>query len=768
MAYTNNNGQIRVGIRPAVTAQQLQTATYLLNSYGGSAVAYSLRKLSNSWSGSAIRVRRSLDNAEQNIGFDGSGNLDITSLSSFANPTNTGKLLDSYSGASVAYSLRKLSATYSGSAIRVRRSSDNAEQNIGFDAGGNLDTTSLLSFVGVVSGFVTTWYDQSGNGNNAFQTASSAQPQIVNNGSIITRNSKPYIEATSSRYFQFTTELYNASGSEYSLWMTYEKDAGGNHAILLKDGSNYLWLDYGTQQKISNSASINISEAHATNTLYLINTIAGNSVSTQYRNSLSLNSSGASGVARSTHLPSPSYRTAKITMSEFIYYPTNKTSQISEISANINGYYSIYTPNGSAFVTTWYDQSGNGRNATQTSASSQPMILSSGSINLVGGKPSIYFNGANSISCPYNVGTTNEMYFLTQTTDTMYLYPSNTSSNYGFVAYQNSSSNGLNLNYGSPQLYSNGFLKSVTNRNDIYNVLNGYKLSVHKGANLTGWSGNPTLFGVYPGGGFEYTGDLQEWLIYSTLQGSQSQIESNINSHYSLWDSSIVQSGLVMNLDASFKSSYLGTGTTWYDISGSGNNNGTLTNGVGYSSTNGGVMTFDGVNDFVNCGNSSTFNQTNALTLSTWVKINSLSSENTLIGKQWCNLNQYSYLLYVNTQGKLIFDTANSGACNGYFSAYTSTNSLSINTWYNVVISFTNASIKIYLNGQLISGSLSGINTGLFVGNAPVLLGTYRGLSGNYASMLNGNMGSTLIYNTALSDSEVTQNFNATKSRFGL
>ena len=768
MAYTNNNGQIRVGIRPAVTAQQLQTATYLLNSYGGSAVAYSLRKLSNSWSGSAIRVRRSLDNAEQNIGFDGSGNLDITSLSSFANPTNTGKLLDSYSGASVAYSLRKLSATYSGSAIRVRRSSDNAEQNIGFDTGGNLDTTSLLSFVGVVSGFVTTWYDQSGNGNNAFQTASSAQPQIVNNGSIITRNSKPYIEATSSRYFQFTTELYNASGSEYSLWMTYEKDAGGNHAILLKDGSNYLWLDYGTQQKISNSASINISEAHATNTLYLINTIAGNSVSTQYRNSLSLNSSGASGVARSTHLPSPSYRTAKITMSEFIYYPTNKTSQISEISANINGYYSIYTPNGSAFVTTWYDQSGNGRNATQTSASSQPMILSSGSINLVGGKPSIYFNGANSISCPYNVGTTNEMYFLTQTTDTMYLYPSNTSSNYGFVAYQNSSSNGLNLNYGSPQLYSNGFLKSVTNRNDIYNVLNGYKLSVHKGANLTGWSGNPTLFGVYPGGGFEYTGDLQEWLIYSTLQGSQSQIESNINSHYSLWDSSIVQSGLVMNLDASFKSSYLGTGTTWYDISGSGNNNGTLTNGVGYSSTNGGVMTFDGVNDFVNCGNSSTFNQTNALTLSTWVKINSLSSENTLIGKQWCNLNQYSYLLYVNTQGKLILDTANSGACNGYFSAYTSTNSLSINTWYNVVISFTNASLKIYLNGQLISGSLSGINTGLFVGNAPVLLGTYRGLSGNYASMLNGNMGSTLIYNTALSDSEVTQNFNATKSRFGL
>ncbi len=170
----------------------------------------------------------------------------------------------------------------------------------------------------------------------------------------------------------------------------------------------------------------------------------------------------------------------------------------------------------------------------------------------------------------------------------------------------------------------------------------------------------------------------------------------------------------------------------------------------------------------MDCGNSSTFNQTNALTLSTWVKINSLSSVNTLIGKQWCNLNQYSYFLYVDTQGKLIFNAANSGACNGYFSTYTSTNSLSINTWYNVVISFTNTSIKIYLNGQLLSGSLNGINTSLFVSNSPVLLGTYRSLNGTYGSMLNGSMGSTLMYNTALSQGEITQNYNATKTRFGL
>ena len=767
MAWTNLSGQVRVGVRPAVTAQQLQTATYLLNSYGGAAVAYSLRKLNSTYVGSAIRVRRSSDNSEMNIGFDGSGNLDIASLSSFTNPTDTGRLLDSYSGASVAYSLRKLSVTYSGSAIRVRRSVDNVEGNIGFDASGNLDTTGLLSFVGSSSGFVTTWYDQSGNGNNAFQSSSSNQPQIVNNGSLILRNSKPYIEATSSRYFQFTTELYNESGGEYSLWMTYEKDAGGNNAILLKDGGNYHWLDYGTQQNISNWGIINISTAHAINTLYLINTIAGNSGSTQYRNSLSLNSSGAPGVARSTNLPASSYRTAKITMSEFIYYPTNKTSQRSGISANINGYYSIHSPNGSAFITTWYDQSGNGRNATQTSASSQPMILSSGSINLVGGKPSIYFNGSNFISSPYNVGSTNEMYFLTQTTDTMYLYPSNnTLVNYGFVA-QSGNTGGPNSGYGSPQLYTNGFLRSVSNRTDVYNSLNGYKLSVHKGANLTGWSANPTMFGNYYGGGYEYTGDLQEWLIYPTLQGSQSQIESNINSHYSLWDSSIVQSGLVMNLDASFKSSYLGTGTTWYDISGSGNNNGTLTNGVGYTASNGGVMTFDGVNDYINIPSTSALNLgIGNWTFDVWFFIPQVYSSNNLyttifdsnglmIGTLRSGLTGLSGFYTANGSNQMFISSRFSNYTYGGFDYNCA------GKWTNLSIVKNGSTTYCYLNGSLYASMNS------FTYTNQSNSGRY-GLNLTNVEPLNGNISSSKIYNRALSASEILQNFNALKSRFGL
>ena len=99
---------------------------------------------------------------------------------------DTTRLLDSYTGAASAYSLRKLRANYTGSAIRVRRSSDNAEQNIGFDNCGNLDTTALINFVGLNDGFITTWYDQIGS-RNATQSTASNQPIIRFSAGTISR-----------------------------------------------------------------------------------------------------------------------------------------------------------------------------------------------------------------------------------------------------------------------------------------------------------------------------------------------------------------------------------------------------------------------------------------------------------------------------------------------------------------------------------------------------------------------------------------------------
>jgi hypothetical protein len=84
--------------------------------------------------------------------------------------------------AATAYSLRKMSTEFTGNAIQVRRSSDNATQNIGFTANGDLDTTALKTFVGNSNGFISIWYDQSGFARNAVQAAAGSQPQIINSG----------------------------------------------------------------------------------------------------------------------------------------------------------------------------------------------------------------------------------------------------------------------------------------------------------------------------------------------------------------------------------------------------------------------------------------------------------------------------------------------------------------------------------------------------------------------------------------------------------
>ena len=116
-------------------------------------------------------------------------------LNSFEIPAGGGSslLLDTYQNAAIAYSLRKLSSTFSGDPIRVRRSNDNAEQDIPFDGNGDLDTTNLLAFVGSNDGFITKWYDQSGNSNDAYNTSATVQAKIVSSGTVETddANNKP-------------------------------------------------------------------------------------------------------------------------------------------------------------------------------------------------------------------------------------------------------------------------------------------------------------------------------------------------------------------------------------------------------------------------------------------------------------------------------------------------------------------------------------------------------------------------------------------------
>jgi len=88
-------------------------------------------------------------------------------------------LLQQYGGAHAAYSLRRLNANYTGSAIRIIRDSDLAEQDIGFDANGNLDTAAALAFCPSQYGRIKIFYDQSGNGNDTTQNSQAGQPILI-------------------------------------------------------------------------------------------------------------------------------------------------------------------------------------------------------------------------------------------------------------------------------------------------------------------------------------------------------------------------------------------------------------------------------------------------------------------------------------------------------------------------------------------------------------------------------------------------------------
>jgi hypothetical protein len=264
--------------------------------------------------------------------------------------------LTAYPGAGAAYSVRKLSSSYGGAAVRVRRSSDNTEQDIGF-VGFDLDTTALTSFVGAGSGFITRWYDQSGNGRNMTQTTAGLQPSIVSGGTIITRNGNVSIYFNIS-FNIFLTSAYsfsngpissiqvvNASGnsqsSEFGLihnnvfeigrianvnWGYLNFNLFGGVATLLPTLSGY----------ISSAASI------VNNDTYLCYTNwNGNTTPVKYRrNAIAATPSANSGSSMRTGTGNYIYRQGYI--SELIIYQSDQASNVAGMELNINTYYNIY------------------------------------------------------------------------------------------------------------------------------------------------------------------------------------------------------------------------------------------------------------------------------------------------------------------------------------------------------------------------------------------------------------------------------------------
>jgi hypothetical protein len=227
----------------------------------------------------------------------------------------------------------------------------------------------------------------------------------------------------------------------------------------------------------------------------------------------------------------------------------------------------------------------------------------------------------------------------------------------------------------------------------------------------------------------------------------------------------LVTSGLVFCVDAANKVSYPGSGTSWYDLSGN-NYNGTLTNGPTFSNANGGSIVFDGVDDYVNVSSAQSLNPgTNSFTIDYWCKINSSYASCALEARGTGNL--YGFLAVAYYPGgymSLLLNGANDPSQNIYL---TTTTPIQFNVWnyQSIVVDRSTQQIIFYYNGYQTGNKVNITDTGTIDPGSGYIYWIGGDLGG---SPMNGNIPILKQYNRALSATEVLQNYNATKTRFGL
>ena len=230
----------------------------------------------------------------------------------------------------------------------------------------------------------------------------------------------------------------------------------------------------------------------------------------------------------------------------------------------------------------------------------------------------------------------------------------------------------------------------------------------------------------------------------------------------------IVTDGLLFCVDAGNTRSYSGSGTTWTDISGKGNN-GTIT-GATFNSSNLGSLDFDGIDDYVVTSTSIAPSGTNLFTYSAWIYIDTISGSfgGSIKGAVLFSGDNFGRAELVlktdtNTAGppdRITF-TRYGGSTTGSCDVEVD---MSVGVWYNITLVRDGASSqKVYQNGvEIGTGNVSNSFTAdtMKIGGAPS--------QSTYSGYFDGKMSSILYYDRALTAAEVLQNYNAHRGRFGI
>lgn len=213
-------------------------------------------------------------------------------------------------------------------------------------------------------------------------------------------------------------------------------------------------------------------------------------------------------------------------------------------------------------------------------------------------------------------------------------------------------------------------------------------------------------------------------------------------------DKRIVETDLVFHVDAGNSSSYSGAGTTWTDLSTSGND-GTLVNGPTYGSGNQGFIEFDGIDDYVNLS-SDVLNPNSDWSIYSWVNVDSASESNTIVAKA-----SASGALQVRVYNGSVEVLDSFKVSVGTFTGFTA----SVSTWYNICVTRSSNTYSLYIDGSFVSSFTSSV----------VYDYGFRDIGNNWnnsAEYFNGKIAVVAAYSRALTASEISNNYNALSARY--
>ena len=663
---------------------------------------------------------------------------------SSGNAVTPSYLLDTYNGASVAYSLRKLRTSYTGPAIRVRRSSDNTSQDIGFNTDGTLDTNALTTFVGYNN--IAQYSEEFDNvyWTKNITTVTSNQTTAPDG----TMTADLLVESSANNYHTLynATSLPFAVGTSWNVSVYVKKGPGTSapdtfimgfpspttnifsHPCVLFNISSGTVLD---SSNASNDANFGSSIVDAGNGWWRCSvwgtvTVAGNRFQVgviRFNNNLNTINGGsyAGNVQANMYIWGYQFSSALNDTSVLTTKPYTKTTNLTA---------------GNGFVSIWYDQSNNEINAIQEASASQPQIVTAGVINELNGKPSIKFDGSNDfLSTPSQTFNSTSKLYVAHVTSTsvtnafqmifgMYRQTStvatfltsyNTTSRFGTVVRNSGATTAISYEYG-PYIANTQYLNEYQfdTLNPIStNKLRGYSNGSSMPLNINGGTTTPlptitqpiTIGATENGTSFKFTGNIQEIVYYynDDKVNDRTGISTNINLYYNVYTPTSLP-----DLNTGLFGIWNGNGNTNDSYS---TLNGTATGGLTYSvGKNGNAFTFNNSATTMVSFPINSWTTGDNFSFSLWFNVTSLTTASqALISNYGYTNSPVSYFgwgLRVSTAGLTFQRLVGTGAIEEY-----SSGTVTANQWYHVVITRNGSVTKVYLNGDLVGGKYSNVAT---------------------------------------------------------